>query len=55
MVPAFEEACFNNGPGAFVKVQTEFGYHIIQVSREGGRKGGRSDGALSILLIGEEV
>ncbi|KAM3570006.1 hypothetical protein VYU27_007925, partial [Nannochloropsis oceanica] len=30
MVPAFEEACFTNDPGAFVKVQTEFGYHIIQ-------------------------
>jgi parvulin-like peptidyl-prolyl isomerase len=42
MVPAFEEACFNNAPGVFFKVQTEFGHHIIQVYIEGGREGGKA-------------
>lgn len=31
MVPEFEQACFGNEPGARVKVQTQFGYHVIQV------------------------
>ena len=33
MVAAFEEACMSNPPGSRVKVQTDFGYHIIEVYR----------------------
>jgi peptidyl-prolyl cis-trans isomerase C len=33
MVPEFEQACFENEPGARVKVQTQFGFHIIQVHK----------------------
>lgn len=31
MVKAFEQAAFNNAPGSYVKVQTEFGWHLILV------------------------
>ena len=29
MVPEFEGACFGNEPGTIVKVQTQFGWHIV--------------------------
>ncbi|MDD5816630.1 MAG: SurA N-terminal domain-containing protein [Bacteroidales bacterium] len=35
MVPEFNEACFTNAKGAIVKVQTQFGYHIINVQDRG--------------------
>lgn len=35
MVKAFEEAAFSNPPGSVVKVQTEFGWHLIKVEEHG--------------------
>lgn len=35
MVPAFNDACFNNAKGAIVKVQSQFGTHIINVQDKG--------------------
>lgn len=29
MVAEFEAACFGNDPGTIVKVQTQFGWHIV--------------------------
>lgn len=34
MVAEFEAACFENDPGTIVKVQTEFGWHVVR-EREG--------------------
>ncbi|CAN0240234.1 unnamed protein product [Ascophyllum nodosum] len=31
MVPEFEGACFGNEPGTIVKVQTQFGWHIVTI------------------------
>lgn len=54
MVPAFEEACFNNAPGVFVKVQTEFGHHIIQVTGKATAPGDWHPSQLGDLLKGGE-
>ncbi len=35
MVPEFNEACFNNPKGAVVKVQSQYGTHIINVQDKG--------------------
>lgn len=35
MVPTFNEACFTNNKGAIVKVQSDFGQHIIYVQDKG--------------------
>ena len=35
MVPEFNEACFNNAKGAIVKIQSQFGTHIINVQDKG--------------------
>ena len=29
MVAEFEAACFENDPGTIVKVQTQFGWHVV--------------------------
>jgi peptidyl-prolyl cis-trans isomerase C len=31
MVPRFEDACFSAKPGSLIKVETEYGWHVIQV------------------------
>lgn len=35
MVPEFNEACFTNAKGAIVKVQSQFGIHIINIQDKG--------------------
>lgn len=35
MVKEFEEAAFENQPGAVVKIQTEFGWHLVKVEEHG--------------------
>ena len=35
MVPEFNEACFTNAKGSILKVQSQFGFHIIQVQDRG--------------------
>ncbi|TFJ82109.1 hypothetical protein NSK_006774 [Nannochloropsis salina CCMP1776] len=52
MVPAFEEVCFNNPVGALAKVQTEFGYHIIQVNGKATAPGDWHPSQLGDLVAG---
>lgn len=35
MVPEFNDACFNNSKGSIVKVQSQYGWHIINVQEVG--------------------
>lgn len=35
MVPAFEKAAFSNPPGSLLKVNTEFGWHLLRVEEHG--------------------
>lgn len=35
MVPAFEAAAFDNPPGSLLKVNTEFGWHLLRVDEHG--------------------
>jgi len=37
MVPEFEKAAFNAGKGEVVKVQTQFGFHLIKVTAQGAK------------------
>ena len=38
MVPEFNDACFSNAKGAIVKVQSQFGTHIINIQDKGAAK-----------------
>lgn len=50
MVPEFEAAAFDNDPGTVVKVQTQFGWHLIRVEQHG-----TSAGQISVQELGERM
>lgn len=48
MVPEFEQAVFKNSPGSLVKVQTQFGWHLVRVEQHG-----LASGQISVQELGE--